>query len=169
MSEKKPIGSKYHMKWKERMKNYVPPPKIIFDKNFIIGYLLAELIWATKMPTLSHRPCGSLLRIQVSEEDIKLESDADDKWYKDQTDENWKAYRDIANTIDEKYMPKEFIFYYPDLFEKETVESDEFKSGIRSALWDTDGCPYSTDKNDIEITIEESINFIKIKFIYKHS
>lgn len=144
------------------------------SKDFIIGYYLGELMWISHngMPTISTGMCTSRNCIKVSEEDTKRIEEASDKWYNlihDKTEEErkvigkieWEEYQKIRIEIDEKYLPKEFLYHTNIWIE----ESEELKKGLISSLWNSDGCCYSLKAENI--TFQYDYYCTSIKFIYE--
>lgn len=130
-------------------------------KDWQIGILFGELVWR-RMPTLSTNRCGSGARVQVSKEDEDKLNELSDKWYNNDTKENWVEYRTFAHNIEDRYLKKEFKF----MERMPWIEiNDEFKKGLISFLWNTDGCEYSLNEEDITMSADEY--FIIINFIYR--
>jgi hypothetical protein len=134
-----------------------------YSPEFIIGSLMGEIAWQNTLPTLSHDPCQSGVVLQVSEEDVKFQSELSDIWYKTKKKSDWDEYQMARKLIAEKYLPKEVTHKY----EKYIEVTDEVKNGLISYLWNTDGCNYSCDANDIIVTNEIFMHFTKVTFIYK--
>ena len=132
-----------------------------WNKDFLIGYFLAETIWLTTLPTLSTSPIRSGKVIQVDEEDTKLHEELDETWFRDQSNENWNKLQENYRYLENKYLPKEVV--YATFRGIETNE--EFYKGIRCFLWNCDGCLYPIEKEDI--IFEDNKHFLLIKFTYK--
>ena len=169
--KKKIANTRYLHKFLEERKNN--PKKIEYepiDKDYLIGYLIGELIWETVLPTISTDGVKSRKVIEVTEEESNLERTISDKWFKEYNkkevdkikgEEYWKELQVLRRHLEDKYLPKEVSYH---TFVNIEVNEMVLK-GMGQALWDCDGCHYSTDTKDITITKNDF--FTTIKLIYK--
>ena len=72
-------------------------------------------------------------------------------------DPNWVTLRDYHKELEDKYLPK-VLTCYIDPFN--VVDMEEFKRGVRTALWDCDMCHYNIRENsDIDVEYDEDYYF----------
>jgi predicted HicB family RNase H-like nuclease len=151
-----------------------------WSKDFRIGHLIGDLMWLDCIPTVSTGGILSRKVIQVDEELTAKLNRLDNLWWnecksrnfddsaldkKEEEQESWINLQNCYREIEEKYLPKE-VTYHVGAYLVEESDMEEIKRGIASALWDTDGCPYSCSKDDIKI-VEDSEWFVAITLIYK--
>jgi hypothetical protein len=70
----------------------------------------------------------------------------------------WNNYRQYANLLSEKYIPKEFDYILPGI-ELTMVDLKSFKDGISDSIWNCDYSYYDCGPEDI--VIEESTHNFK--------
>lgn len=151
--------------------------KKLDQKDWIMGQLIGELVWLTKMPTLSSDMIRNRVIIEVTQEETDEQERLKNEWlasYRDgdgnRSDEydrdKWTVYQTYYRYLLDKYLPKEIKFHTWMAIE----DNDMFRKGLIQSLWDSDGCHYSLDNEDIKI--EQNPDFgssmsTYVIFIYK--
>lgn len=129
--------------------------------EYKLGHLVGDLVWATKMPTMSCDMIQSKTVIPIPEDEILLKeyNHASDISYTYalklghvKTSEQELEHKRLFNiglafyhALQEKYLPKEFQFWV----DIPIKDSPEFRRGMRDSLWNCDGCHYSLKEEDI--------------------
>lgn len=125
------------------------------QRDYYLGKLVGEYIVATTLPTLSTDMIKTNRVIPVPEKEEKEHNRLYSEWVCGEKDENginehWQPHLDYIHYLGKKYLPKELISRVPK-FGLEYVENmDEFKKGIKTALWDSDVCWYDLDSIEIK-------------------
>jgi hypothetical protein len=99
--------------------------------------------------------------IKVEPEELTEAKRLNDVWYKNINDElkggndpNWVASRAYHKELEDKYLPKVLTCYVNPI---NVVDMEEFKKGVRAALWDCDICHYNIyDNSDVDVAYDES-------------
>ena len=134
---------------------------VFFEKDYVIGMLLGEIVWRTKMPTLSNDYIQSGVVISVSEEDRmrgeELNNILSANYPNDPKSKEWLDWLAYNLEMAFKYLPH--TFEYRTILPIET--NDLVIKGIRDYLWGSDGCPYSLDLSDIKIIENKFLTIIK--------
>lgn len=139
-----------------------------------LGYYVGLEIIHRCLPTLSTDMLQSRHVIDVLEED-KLENERlDTEWYVttrhggewNGTDENgdkekWDLYYQHNKMLERKYLPNPLYCHMSVL---NIQDMDEFKKGLRFALWDCDMCSYNIEPENIKIYDDEDVMFTIIEF-----
>ena len=120
--------------------------------DFQLGLFVGEYIFYKYLPTLSVDYWKTRNVIDVSPEE-KVENDRlNDIWFKKamvakdrKSDEDWKAWHDYYKSLEVKYLPHTLdCRVYPLNLSNE----EDFKRGVRSALWNSDVCAYKCSTNE---------------------
>lgn len=139
-----------------------------------LGYYVGLEIIHRHLPTLSTDMIQSRHVIDVLEED-KLENERlDTEWYVttrhggewNGTDENgdkekWDLYHQHNKMLERKYLPNPLYCHMSVL---NIRDMDEFKKGLRFALWDCDMCSYNIEPENIKIYDDKDVMFTIIEF-----
>lgn len=138
--------------------NYKKPKRKTPTKDWQIGFLTGEFIISNYLTSIKGVGIEFNKSVEMSEEDSTKYKVLSDKWlksYREKTVESnndWIAHREFDISMEEKYLPKELKCYVP-LIVVDNVK--ELKSGIRTSLWDCDGCTYEIE-NDEDILVEDN-------------
>ena len=125
------------------------------SKDYYIGCLVGEYIVTNDLPTLSIDMLKTHRVIEVSEEDTKHHEMLLSKWlnaHKDSNgvNEHWQPHFDFMKELEWKYLPHEIYCRFPKGL-RYVDDINEFKEGVRVALWDSDLCSYDINVDNIEI------------------
>jgi hypothetical protein len=136
-----------------------------------LGYFVGEYIFHTSLPTLSIDSLLSRKVIYVTIGEADKFKALQKVWfdnYKEgiKDDPRWIEMTNYHNELASKYLPDTLECLVPSL-DLESINVDEFKQGIISALWNTDLCWYSLDHNDIEITKDRNWMWFHYKITFK--
>lgn len=131
--------------------------RIEYTKNlsleYQLGWYVGEYIYRRYLPTLSTDPLQTNIIIPVNEEDTKTINQLESVWFKNETDEAWKAYRKFDVYLQDKYLPAVLECHLSPL---NIPNINEFKEGLSFMLWGCDCCSYDTTPSEIEITHDEN-------------
>jgi len=143
--------------------------------GFQLGYYVGLEIVNHFLPTLSTDMLQSRRVIEVSEEDALENERLNTEWYVttrhggewNGVDENgdkekWELYLQHNKMLDRKYLPNPLKCHMGLLNIK---NMDEFKKGLRFALWDCDMCSYNIEPENIKIYDDEDMDFTIIEFV----
>lgn len=132
--------------------------------DYQLGYYVGEDIVNRFLPTLSTDSIKSNNVIEISDEDLQENKRLYNEWnsttkgrYKgddedyDGDESKWELYLQHNKMLDKKYLPNPLIC---GLRLIKFNNENEFKDGIRSALWDCDMCSYNIDIENIKIKYE---------------
>lgn len=122
-----------------------------YTLEYQIGFYVGQNIYRSVLPTLDVSPFRSNVVYEVSEEEKKEFQELEKQHFKYRRDEDWERLRKSYNQLKEKYLPHKIRWQLP-IFDVENIE--EFKQGVRDALWDTDICEYKIE-TDADIKIVE--------------
>jgi hypothetical protein len=126
-----------------------------------IGYYVGEEIIRKDLPCLDVDMIQTNKVIKVEPEELTEAKRLNDVWYKNINDElkggndpNWVASRAYHKELEDKYLPKVLTCYVNPI---NVVDMEEFKKGVRAALWDCDICHYNIyDNSDVDVAYDES-------------
>lgn len=136
--------------------------------DYQLGLYVGEYIYFRFLPTLSVDSLKSLNVIKATDEEELECIRLSDLWFRKYNDadkkvaelEEWKALRAYHEILENKYLPKELKCPLPLL---KITDENQFKEGLRTALWDTDLCHYKIENNeDIVISEDSSAYFTTI-------
>lgn len=134
-----------------------------------LGYYVGEHIVNRYLPTLSTDILQSRRVIQVDHEDAIENKRLDEEWFNSCTHkrgdsgdkEKWNLYLQHNKMLEKKYLPNPLECHLGLIkFNNE----NEFKSGLRSSLWDCDMCSYDIEKENIKIDYDMEMGFTIISF-----
>ena len=142
--------------------------------EYQLGYYVGLDIVHKYLPTLSTDMLQSRHVIEVLEED-KLENERlDTEWYvttkhggewngkeENGDKEKWDLYYQHNKMLERKYLPNPLYCHMGVL---NIRDMDEFKKGLRLALWDCDMCSYNIEPENIKIYDEEHMMSTIIEF-----
>jgi hypothetical protein len=160
-------------KMKEKWKQERVDSKKKLTLEYQLGYYVGLEIVHRYLPTLSTDMLQSRTVIEVSEEDTLENERLDTEWYSTTThggewngvDENgnkekWELYHQHNKMLERKYLPNPLECYMSLL---NVQNMDEFKKGLRFALWDCDMCSYNIEPENIKIYDDEQSMFTIIE------
>jgi hypothetical protein len=132
--------------------------------EYQIGYYVGERIVRNDLPCLDVDMIYTSEVIKVTPEELAEAKRLNDVWYNNYTDKlsgdddpNWLALRAYHKELEDKYLPK-VLTCYIDPFN--VVDMEEFKRGVRTALWDCDMCHYNIRENsDIDVAYDDDYYF----------
>jgi hypothetical protein len=132
--------------------------------EYQIGYYVGEQIVRKDLPCLDVDMIYTSNVIKVTPEELAEAKRLSDVWYNNHNDKlsgdddpNWVALRAYHKELEDKYLPK-VLTCYIDPFN--VVDMEEFKRGVRTALWDCDMCHYNIRENsDIDVAYDEDYYF----------
>jgi hypothetical protein len=132
--------------------------------EYQIGYYVGEQIVRKDLPCLDVDMIYTSNVIKVTPEELAEAKRLNDVWYNNYTDKlsgdddpNWLALRAYHKELEDKYLPK-VLTCYIDPFN--VVDMEEFKRGVRTALWDCDMCHYNIRENsDIDVAYDDDYYF----------
>jgi hypothetical protein len=158
-------------KWKQ--KRIEKKKSLTLDYQF--GYYVGLEIVHRFLPTLSSDMLQTHNVIDVSKEDSLENERLDTEWYSttkyggewNGVDENgdmekWELYHQHNKMLEKKYLPNPLICHLDLLNIK---NENEFKDGLKFALWDCDMCSYNIEPENIKIYDEEDMYFTIIEFV----
>lgn len=133
-------------------------------ESYQLGWLIGDNI-SRKIPVLTISGIPGNIPMEIGE--IDYYNSLKEKWFNEPEgelqNEYWKEMRGFDKKMEQKYLPEKYSFYTPVL---NISDMDEFKSGIRSSLWNFDFCNYKIKKNeDIQIQIDKDYYFMEITFM----
>lgn len=127
--------------------------------EYLAGLFFGRAYITPYLPTLDCDGITSRKIVKVSEDEVLQEKIFSDLWFNNKFTEDkklcWDKYVSYRKILIEKYIPKElFIHMLP--LNDELINSEDFKKGIRTAMWDCDYSYYKCMENsDIEFIREE--------------
>ena len=140
--------------------------------EYQLGYYVGLYI-VDDLPTLSTDMLQTRRVVQVSEEDTLENKRLDEEWlettrYGGKWDgvnetgdkEKWELYLQHNKMLTKKYLPNPSKHYVPVL---NIQNMNEFKEGLRVALWDCDLCNYNIEPENIKIYDDEDFYFTIIE------
>lgn len=138
-----------------------------------LGYYVGLRIVDRYLPTLSTDMIQSGRVISVSVEDSEENRRLNEEWFdttrtgknwdgvsKSGDKEKWDLLFNHNKMLEKKYLPNPLLCHMTPL---NVQNMDEFKSGLRIALWDCDMCSYRIDPEDIKIYDDEDFMFTIIE------
>jgi hypothetical protein len=147
-------------KWKQ---NRIERQKKL-TTEYQLGYYVGLYI-VRDLPTLSTDSLQTRRVVQVSEEDVFDNERLNKEWFEttsygskwDGVNENgnkekWELYLQHNQMLKKKYLPNPSKHYINIL---NVQNMNEFKEGLRVALWDCDLCNYDIEPENIKIYDEE--------------
>lgn len=142
--------------------------------EYQLGYYVGLDIVRRYLPTLSTDMLQTLNVIEVSNEDSLENERLDTEWYVttrhgggwNGVDENgdkekWETYHQHNKMLEKKYLPNPLKCHMDIL---NIQDMDDFKQGLKLALWDCDMCSYNIEPENIKI-YDEDYYFTIIEFI----
>lgn len=142
--------------------------------EYQLGFYVGLEIVRNYLPTLSTDMIQSRHVIDVSEEDKMENERLDTEWYEttqyggkwDGVTENgdktkWDLYHQHNKILERKYLPNPLYCHMGVL---NIRDMDDFKKGLRFALWDCDMCSYNIELENIKIYDEEHLMSTIIEF-----
>jgi hypothetical protein len=167
----KSITPEMEEKWKqeriEKRKN--------LTVNYQLGYYVGLNIVNHYLPTLSTDPLQTHKVIEVSEEDTLENERLNSEWYittrhggewngedENGDKEKWESYHQHNKMLEKKYLPNP-LKCIMGLMNIQNM--DEFKKGLRLALWDCDMCSYNIEPENIKICDDEEVRYTIIEFV----
>lgn len=158
----------------EEMKQERIEHKNSLTLDYQLGVYVGFEIINRFLPTLSTDMIQSRVVIDVSNEDTDENDRLDTEWYEttryggkwDGVTENgdktkWDLYHNHNKMLEKKYLPHKMICHLGVL---NIQNMDEFKSGLRTSLWDCDMCSYNIEPENIKIYDDEDVRFTIIEF-----
>jgi hypothetical protein len=132
--------------------------------EYQIGYYVGEQIVRKNLPCLDVDMIYTSNVIKVTPEEFVEAKRLNEVWYTNHTDKlrgdddpNWLALRVYHKELEGKYLPKVLTCYINPI---NVVDMEEFKRGVRAALWDCDMCHYNISNNsDIDVAYDEDYYF----------
>jgi hypothetical protein len=132
--------------------------------EYQIGCYVGEQIFNKDLPCLDVDMIHTSRVINVTPEEFAEAKRLNDVWYNNHTDEprgdkdpNWVALRVYHKELEDKYLPKVLVCHVDPI---NVVDMEEFKRGVRTALWDCDMCHYNIRENsDINVAYDEDYYF----------
>jgi hypothetical protein len=129
------------------------------SESYYIGYLMGTTI-SKKLPELRY----GQYQITIAEADkLKL---VESEWYGEKDEElktkKFDEYLSYLNQLEVKYLPHTMTLYLPIVYPRNW---EDFKKGIRNALWDSDTCNYKIDTND-DFIVEMEDDWYSMKFTF---
>jgi hypothetical protein len=136
--------------------------------EYQIGYYVGETIVIKYLPTLNVDMIKTNNLIKVEPTELIEATRLNEVWYnnynqelKPDEDSNWTTLRAYHKQLEDKYLPKVLACHISPI---NVVDMEEFKKGVRAALWDSDVCNYNISENsDIEVEYDEDYYFTVIK------
>lgn len=157
----------------EKMKQKRIEQKNKLTLEYQLGYYVGLEIVHRYLPTLSTDMLQTRNVIEVSEEDSLENERLDTEWYVttrhggkwNGVDENgdkekWNLYHQHNKMLEKKYLPNPLKCHMDIL---NIQDMDEFKKGLRVALWDCDMCSYNIEPENIKIYDDEDVMFTIIE------
>lgn len=142
--------------------------------EYQLGHYVGLEIVHNYLPTLSTDMLQTRNVIEVSEEDTMENERLDTEWYattqyggewdgKDESGdkEKWNLYHQHNKMLERKYLPNPLYCHMGVL---NIRDMDDFKKGLRFALWDCDMCSYNIELENIKIYDEEHLMSTIIEF-----
>jgi hypothetical protein len=128
--------------------------------EYQIGCYVGEQIFRNDLPCLDVDMIHTSRVINVTPEELVEAERLNEVWYNDHTDDNgpnWVALRAYHKELEDKYLPKVLVCHVDPI---NVVDMEEFKRGVRTALWDCDMCHYDIKENsDIDVAYDEDYYF----------
>ena len=132
--------------------------------EYQIGYYVGEQIVRKDLPCLDVDMIHTSRVINVTPEELVEAERLNEVWYNNHTDvlrgdndPNWVALRAYHKELEHKYLPKVLTCHVDPI---NVVDMEEFKKGVRAALWDCDMCHYNiSDNSDIDVEYDEDYYF----------
>jgi hypothetical protein len=159
---------------KEKWKQKRIEEKNKLTSEYQLGFYVGLEIVHRYLPTLSTDMLQSRHVIEVSKEDTLENERLDTEWYEttkhggkwNGVDENgnkekWELFHQHNKMLERKYLPNPLECFI-DLLN--ILNIDEFKKGLRVALWDCDMCSYNIEPENIKIYEDENVMFTIIEF-----
>lgn len=148
------------MKRLEEKKNDPIKKRDTPSKDWQIGFLTGEFIISNYLTSIKGIGIEFNKSIAISDDEYAVHKELQDKWlslYREDKDtpeskDAWVKHREFEILLEERHLPKVLECYVP-LIVVDNIK--ELKSGIRTSLWDCDGCTYEI-MNDEDIVIEPS-------------
>lgn len=157
----------------EKMKQKRIEQKNKLTSEFQLGYYVGLEIVRKHLPTLSTDMIQSRNVIQVSEEDSLENKRLDTEWYvttkhggewngvnENGDKEKWNLLYQHNKMLEKKYLPNPLKCHMSIL---NIQDLDDFKKGLRFALWDCDMCSYNIEPENIKIYDDEDYYFTIIE------
>lgn len=139
--------------------------------DYQLGWYVGETLIDRKLPTLSVDSLQTLKCIKVSDEEEAEYKRLSDIWFNNynegegNNDPNWIALKSYHGMLKDKYIPPTLEYHVRPL---NITNIEEFKTGFRQSLWDSDVCYYNIKTNDdIEIVDTSDAYFTTIKLKYE--
>lgn len=158
-------------KWKQERIEY----KNSLTTEYQLGYYVGLEIIHKYLPTLSTDMLQTRNVIEVSEEDSSENERLDTEWYAttryggewNGVDENgdmekWDSYHQHNKMLERKYLYNPLQCHMDIL---NIQDMDEFKKGLRVALWNCDMCSYNIEPENIKIYDDEDYYTTVIEFV----
>lgn len=135
------------------IKSTPEPKRPAMSLEYQLGYMIGDQIVDRYLITLSNeRGTRNVIEILPEEqaEYDRLHNIWSDAYNidKNNSQEEWKSYRDYAHSLQKKYLPPKLECYVGRI--ESVNDINELKQGIRNALWNSDVCCYDTTIIDIE-------------------
>jgi hypothetical protein len=128
--------------------------------EYQIGCYVGEQIFRNDLPCLDVDMIHTSRVINVTPEELVEAERLNEVWHNDHTDDNgpnWVALRAYHKELEDKYLPKVLVCHVDPI---NVVDMEEFKRGVRTALWDCDMCHYNIRENsDIDVAYDEDYYF----------
>jgi hypothetical protein len=132
--------------------------------EYQIGYYVGEQIVRKDLPCLDVDMIHTSRVINVTPEELAEAKRLNDVWYNNYSDKvngvedtNWLALRAYHRELEDKYLPKVLTCHVDPI---NVVDVEEFKKGVRTALWDCDICHYDIKENsDIDVSYDKDYYF----------
>lgn len=134
-----------------------------------LGYYVGEQIIDDYLVTLSCDEIRTRKNISVTCAEGDEYRRLNDVWFSKHCNtkdsggdsDEWKALRAHHQILEDKYIPNILECHFT-LLNIEEQYMDDFKKGIGVSLWDCDCSYYSTQPEDIDVTIDDDQYFIII-------
>lgn len=158
------ITPEMEQEWKEKRISR----KNMLTAEYQLGYYVGLRIVDEYLPTLSTDMIQSQRVISVTEEDAAENKRLNEEWFdttrtrkENGNKEKWNLLFNHNKMLEKKYLPNPLLCHLSPLNIQST---EQFKSGLRLALWDCDMCSYRIDPEDIKIYDDEDARFTIIEF-----
>jgi hypothetical protein len=141
--------------------------KNMLTAEYQLGYYVGLRIVDEYLPTLSTDKIQSRRVIGVPKEDAAENGRLNEEWFdiartgKNGDKEKWDLLFNHNKMLEKKYLPNPLLCHLSPL----NIQSmEQFKLGLRLALWDCDMCSYKIESDDIKIYDDEDARFTIIEF-----
>ena len=147
------------------IKSTPKPERPAMSLDYQLGYMIGDQIVDRYLITLSNER-GTRNVIEISSEEQAEYDRLHEIWSvaynidKNNSNEEWTAYRDFANSLQKKYLPPKLECYIGRIESVNKIE--DIKQGIRDSLWNCDVCCYDTEV----IEIVEDVDWFSKVIIY---